>query len=123
MVNNNLITSPKDMANTANNFFIQKIEKIRNNFTNEMVSPMDIVKKLIPRVEDNFEIPLITVRQTINLISNTKNSNSTGYDDINNKFIKKCKIKIAPHITHLINTIIRTKKFPKIFKVSRILPL
>ena len=31
--------------------------------------------------------------------------------------------KIAPHITHLINTILRTKNFPKILKVSRILPL
>ena len=31
--------------------------------------------------------------------------------------------KIAPHITHLINTILRTKNFPKIPKVSRILPL
>ena len=39
------------------------------------------------------------------------------------KFLKKCKIKLAPHITHMINTILITKKFPRIFKISRIFPL
>ena len=57
------------------------------------------------------------------LINKAKNSNSSGYDDINMKFLKKCKIKLAPHITHMINTILITKKFPRIFKISRILPL
>ena len=89
----------------------------------DLVSPMEIVSKLIPRVEENLDIPLITIKQTIQLINNTKNSNSTGHDDINNKFLKKCKIKIAPHITHLINSILITKNFPKIYKISRILPL
>ena len=57
------------------------------------------------------------------MINKAKNSNSSGYDDINMKFLKKCKIKLAPHITHMINTILITKKFPRIFKISRILPL
>ena len=56
-------------------------------------------------------------------LQNCKGSNSTGYDDINSKFLQKCKKKIAPHITHLINTIILTQNFPKILKVSRILPI
>ena len=84
---------------------------------------MEIVKVLCPRVEENFNIPLITISQTIDLISKCKNSNSTGHNGINNKFLEKFKIKIAPHITHLINTILRTKNFPKIFKVSTILPI
>ena len=123
VINGNNMTSPKEIANISNNYFIQKIEKIRNEFFNDIVSPMEIVNKLIPRVEENLDIPLISIKQTIQLINNTKNSNSTGHDDINNKFLKKCKIKIAPHITHLINSILITKNFSKIYKISKILPL
>ena len=47
---------------------------------------MEILKVLCPRVEENFNIPLITITQTIDLISKCKNSNSTGHDDLNNRF-------------------------------------
>ena len=36
-------------------------------FTDEIVTLMGILESLIPRVNDNFEIPLITIRQTIDL--------------------------------------------------------
>ena len=36
--------------------------------------------------------------------------------------LNKIKPTIAPHITHLINTIIHTNTFPDIFKISRITP-
>ena len=33
---------------------------------------MEILESLIPRVTDNFEIPLITIRQTIDLLNKLK---------------------------------------------------
>ena len=121
--NGKIHTSPRDIANIANNYFISKIEGLRRTFFDDIVTPMEIVRALCPRVEDNFDIPLITVGQTLDLLLKTKSSNSTGYDDLNSKFMKKCAHKIAPHLTHLINTILCTKKIPKIYKVSRILPM
>ena len=53
------------------------------------MKPLDIFGKLIPRIEDEFYIPNITIRQTLELLQNCKGSNSTGYDDINSKFLKK----------------------------------
>ena len=38
-------------------------------------------------------------------------------------FFKKAKYKVAPHITHLISSILITSKYPDIYKISRILPL
>ena len=63
------------------------------------------------------------MKKTKNIIKILPNSNCTGYDSISNKTIKKCGNKIIPHITHLINTIIHTGKFPQIFKISRIFPI
>ena len=104
-----IFNKPRDIANLMNNFFISKIEQIRQTFTDEEIGPIEILQKLIPRVENEIDIPLITIQQTINLINKAKNSNSSGYDDINMKFLKKCKIKLAPHITQMINTILITK--------------
>ena len=72
IVNGTYVTSPRQMANIANNFLISKIEAIRNTFTQEVIGPMDIVKELCPRVEENFSIPLITIKQTIQLINSAK---------------------------------------------------
>ena len=99
------------------------MENIRRLFTESIVTPLEILRALIPRVEEDFSIEPITIKQTIKIIDSLKNSNSTGHDDINNRLLKKCKYRIAPHLTHLINTILSTKKFPRIFKISRILPL
>ena len=68
-------------------------------------------------------LPPITVAQTIDIISKAQNSHSTGHDDISMHTIKKIKHKIAPHITHLINTIISTNIFPDTFRHSRITPI
>jgi len=58
-----------------------------------MIDPIEIVKVLCPRVEENFNLPLITISQTIDLISKCKNSNSNGHDDLNNRFKKNVKLR------------------------------
>ena len=85
--NNKQITSPRELANIANNYFIDKIIKIRNAFTPSTTDPIEILSKLIPRNNNSLVIPEITLKQTIDLINKLKSSNSTGHDSINNKII------------------------------------
>ena len=84
---------------------------------------MEILDFLIPKYSSSFTIPEITLGQTIAILDKLPSTSSVGHDDINNKFLKKIKYKIVPHLQHLINSIIRTKIFPKIYKLTRILPL
>ena len=62
-------------------------------------------------------------KKTKQVIKIMPNSNCTGYDSVSNKTIKKCGNTIVPHLTHLINSIIHTGKFPQIYKISRIFPI
>ena len=57
------------------------------------------------------------------MLKKLKSSKATGYDVITTHFIKGISDVIAPHITHLINSIIRTGTVPKAFKTSRITPI
>ena len=51
-----------------------------------------------------------------------KGTNSFGPDNISMKTIKKLGPCIAPHITHLINSIIIKQIYPEILQISRITP-
>ena len=58
----------------------------------------------------------------VKLISKLKSTNSHGHDHVTNKILKQLKREIAPHLVHLINSIIRTN-IPTFYKISRISPL
>ena len=45
-----------------------------------------------------------------------------GSDIISMRIIKKLSPAIDPHITHLVNSIFLTEKYPSIVKISRISP-
>ena len=121
--NNIQVTSPLQIANIANEYFITKIKNIRNSFKQSYITPMYILEKLIPKCKNDIHILFITINQTNDIIKNLKNSKSTGHDAINNRILKKIGHRIAPHLTHLINSILNTSIFPDIFKISRILPI
>ena len=123
LYNGKVSTSLQELANISNNFFISKIESIIRTFTPSNISSLQILQKLIPKPQSKFLIPPITIDQTLEILNKIPNSNSIGHDNLNNKFLKKIKHTISPHLTHLINTIILTKKFPNIYKITRILPL
>ena len=115
--------SPKIIAELANNFIFYKILKISNGFKNFSISPIDILNKLIPRNNNTFLLPYISLNETKSMINNLKSKNSTGHDEITNKILKLICKEIAPHICHLINSIIRESKVPRTFKISRITPI
>ena len=121
--NNNYITSPRAIANTANHHYINKITNIRSTFKRLTLNPISILSTLIPRQQHTLIIPPITLTQTLEIITKASPSHSTGHDDVSMHIIKQIKHTIAPHITHLINTIISTNTFPDTFKLSRITPI
>ena len=122
-LNGEVITSPVLLANITNKYFIDKIQNIRKSFTWSQVKPLDILSQLIPKNHNNFFLPPITLLETKKIILRLKNSGSTGHDNINNKIIKRLRDDLAPHLMHLINSIIKTSIIPRTFLLSRILPL
>ena len=122
--NGNMVTSIKKIVNIANEFFIEKIQKIRESFSvNVNISAIEILQKLVPKCQNNFEIKMATVDDIARIIAKMKPKNSKGNDITNIKIIKKLCPAILPHITHLVNSIIYTEIYPTIFKVSRISPI
>ena len=97
-----IITSMRTIPNITNKFHIYKINKIRELFSPNNVTPLDIFKKLVPKPKSKFKLPYITIKQK-KLIKKLKASNSLGYDNCSIKIYKKVCNRISPHICHLIN--------------------
>ena len=57
-----------EITKISNNFFIEKIQKIRDSFTKTLVNPIDILNYLIPRNKNEFTLSLITIKETQNII-------------------------------------------------------
>ena len=84
---------------------------------------MKILETLIPRVQNEAKFPLIKLEETEKIIKDLKNSSSSGMDNLTNKIIRKAPNRMAEMHTHLINQIIKKKKFPEILKISKIIPI
>ena len=124
LYNGNLVTSIKKIVNIGNEFFIDKISKIRESFpVNENISSLEILQKLIPKCQNQFKIKMATLEDIEHIIKKLKPKNSKGNDISNMKIIKKLSPAIIPHITHLVNSIIYTETYPTVLKVSRISPI
>ena len=115
---NKIFSSPKELTEILNDHYINKIKKIRQSFNTSKIKPLDILKKLRPRVSNKLIIPPITIYKTKKIINKIKTSNATGWDDVTSRILKKVTNMLAPHITHLINSIIKTATYPLIYKIS-----
>ena len=84
-----IITNIKDICNIANNHFINSIRKLRDNIPKITTTPVEILKKIYPRVETTLEIPIPTVKDITETIKKSKSKNSVGCDNISMNMLKK----------------------------------
>ena len=68
VIGGKVITSVKSIANHINKFFVNKIEKIRNNFGHHNNTAIDILKILIPRPKGKFQLKPPTVSRVSQII-------------------------------------------------------
>ena len=119
-----VITSPKEIANIANDFYISKVIELSAALNHEQRDPIALLSRIIPRREDNiFKLKFISMRETFHLIKKLPNTTATGCDAINNRILKMLGWSIVPQVCHLINCVISCKTFPTIFKTTRIIPV
>ena len=111
--------STKDLANDFNNFFAEKIEKIRQNFkTTNNFDQYDT--EFDGNKLDSFR-PL-SEADVIKMVHNSSNK-SCELDPIPTSLLKKCLPELAPTLTRIINTSLINGKMPKLFKHAVIKPL
>ena len=65
---------------------------------------------------------MVTVECVESQLKTLDTYKSTGVDTINAKYLKLSAIIIAPMLTYVFNCSINSNKFPKVFKIEKVIP-
>ena len=118
-----IITSPARLAEIMNNFFISKVEKIRENLPLATDDPLKTLKHIMKGNKSEFKLAAVHPDTIKKIIKKLKNSKSCGMDNIDTYTIKLMGDDIIPAVTHIVNLSIEQATFPSSYKLAKIIPL
>ena len=124
--NNQTITTPRDIANTFNQIFIEKVRRLRRETDNNAAQAAQNRLQLwlenrsgeIPQ----FELNPITATKLRKYLKKLKGNRSCGIDFIDGYSIKLAAPIIEEVLLHLVNLSIKVSKYPQFWKSSKINP-
>ena len=119
-INGTLVSNKKDLADYFNKNFAEMGKKIAENFEDNKDYKMSLKNH---QLKSSLKLLKINNTQTQQLINDLIPKQSHGHDLCTNRLLKQLKAEISPIITILINNSVRDSTYPKIFKLSRVLPL
>ena len=98
-----LISKPQELANAQNEFFIEKINTIRENMPASDADPLQKLKRLMSYNQSSFSLSPAHPDEVDKIFGDLSNSTSFGLDNIDTYIIKLIKPEILPALTHVIN--------------------
>ena len=118
-----LITSPARLADIMNEFFIDKILKIRQHLPAPSGNPLETLENMMRNRTSTFSLTCVHPEMVKKIILRLKNSKASGIDDIDTYIVKLIVDATLPAITHLVNLSIQQASFPSLYKKAKIIPL
>lgn len=124
-VEGSFITKPVEIANYFNDYFMNKVCKLRQ----EMSSPNDeslyscIQNKIMHDKNCNFEFCEVTVEEVKKLIMSIHNEKPPGIDNLDGKLLKIVADHIAIPVSHIFNQSLNSNRFPQVWKEAKVIPL
>ena len=117
--NGEKINTEKETAQILNNFFIEKIQKLR-----EKIDPK-LQTNPVRQVYNKGRLTLECVNESDveHAITQMKNSNSHGNDGVSANMLKTVAKEVSKALTIIINTSITTGNFPSVFKCAVVTPI
>jgi hypothetical protein len=118
-----VVNSPSGLANAMNEFFVEKVKKLRSSIKGTDKDPAEKLREAMKGRKCSFDFEKVSSKKVEEQIAALGCSGATGTDYIDVTSIKEVKKAIAPCIAHIINTSIVTAVFPKCYKHAKVVPL
>ena len=118
-----LRTKAQDIADSQNEYFIEKVRQIQGNMAQPTADPLKRLKSLMVGRKCSFSLSRVYPDQVDTIISNLNNTTAFGFDQIDTFILKLIRPEIVPAVTHILNLSISTRVFPRSWKKSKIIPL
>ena len=122
-VNGTIIQKPYDLAQTMNDYFIDKVKNICARLPQSNFDPLEILRTSMKNRMCSMKLSVVHPDDIDKIISELKSSKSCGLDDIDSYIIKLARKQLVPAITHIVNLSIQQQTFPKIWKNAKVIQL
>ena len=96
-------SKPEKVANIQNDFYINKVKKLRENLPQQTGDPLKLVRKIMRNKKCKFDLQPVGPDLVKTIIKKMKNTSSCGLDNINSYVLKLACDELVPSITHIIN--------------------
>ena len=117
-VDNKPISSPGDIAQLFNDYFINIGPKLASSIVSDCS-----YSEFLTKVQGEFCFKLIEVSQIRKLFNSLSLSKATGIDRISAKILKLASPIISKPIAEIINRSIVSQIFPNEWKIAKVIPL
>ena len=121
-VDSQLVTSAKKIAQSMNEFFINKVQIIRAGMT-AVAFTLTKVHDIMHDKHCEMKLNHVGLPKVKKILKSLSNSRSTGLDELDNFSIKLAADSISQPVHHIVTLSIMQKRFPKSWKYSKVLPL
>ena len=121
-VDGQLVTSAKKIAQAMNEFFLNKVQTIREGMTSVAFN-LSKVHDIMLNKKCKMELKHASLQTVEKVLKSLSNSRSTGIDELDNFSVKLATEFIAQPVHHIITLSIMQSKFPQSWKFSKVLPL
>ena len=115
-----LVTSPIEIANEFNKFFVNIGPKLAKEINNSGKDYFEYMNN--PLCENIFMKPIVET-EIIKIISKFNKNKSPGHDDIGNNVLKKISKEIAIPLTRIFNLSISSGEVPDSLKIAKVVPI
>ena len=126
IINNKLVSKPCDMAAGMNNFFLDKITKLKNEHaqdTNHQEATEELRKFVTDKnLRNNFSLQELNDEDMRKLLKSITGKKSLGLDWICSYSLKLVSEELLPELKAIINLSIRSGQFGTPWKLSKVLP-
>lgn len=119
------ITKPDDIANHFNDFFKNKVDKLREGqqSSDGSLSRTLIKKEIMKDKSCLFQFNQVERETVVKLIMSQADSTSSGIDNLDSRILKLVVNSVATPICHIFNQCLQSGVHPTLWKEAKIIPL
>ena len=120
-----LLSNPKAMASAVNEFFLQKIEKLKEESSSNIDSSTEVLEKFMNTRNvpvDGFALREVSTEELEKIVRKMKGKKSCGLDWICGFSLKLVAKDLIQELRLMINLSIRAHSFTEQWKKAKILP-
>ena len=124
--NGKLITDPKEVAETFNQFFINVVKDVGENSDvdiDENHPSVNVIKQKVLEDREKFAFQKVDETKIKKYVMKIGAKKATGIDNLSPKILRLTKDVLAKPITNIVNYMIETGKFPSSLKLARVTPV